>query len=58
MGLADLVKQASRGSDPVSDPDATLVEQASQNSLATMIQKAKDAGLIKPGFEYGAPVVA
>jgi hypothetical protein len=55
MSLADLIKKSA---EPVSDPDATLVEQASQNSLATMIQKAKDAGLIKPGFEYGAPVVA
>ena len=54
MALADLIAR----SKTVSDPDDSLVEAASQTSLAAMIQKAKDAGLIKPGFEYGAPVVA
>jgi hypothetical protein len=54
MSLADLVKNAGA----VSDPDATLVEAHTATSLADIIQRAKDSGLIKPGFEYGSPVVA
>ena len=45
----------------VSDPDTkmdTLVEAASIPNLAALFQKGKDAGLIKPGVEYGGSVKA
>ncbi len=40
----------------MSDPDDsldTLVEAASAPNLATLFQRAKDAGHIKAGVEYG-----
>ena len=47
----------------VSDPGTTmeadadldqLVQKASTPSLATLFQRGKDAGLLKPGKEYGS----
>jgi hypothetical protein len=58
MSLADLLTKSYT---PVSDPDASvdsMVEAASQPSLSTLMQRAKDAGHITALVEYGHPVVA
>lgn len=55
--MADLFAK----SDALSDDEARLdqlVEAASQPSLATLMQRAKDAGHIKPVVEYGHPITA
>lgn len=38
------------------DAEDAMIQAASAPSLATLFQRGKDAGLIKPGKEYGNSV--
>lgn len=56
--MSDPVKRPAKVSDPsgtLSDDDLDqMVERDSRPNLATLFQRGKDAGLIKPGKEYGS----
>lgn len=55
--MSDTVERGGEVSDLDTKMD-TLVEAASIPNLAALFQKGKDAGLIKPGVEYGGNVKA
>lgn len=53
--MSDTVTQGGVVSDPGTTMDS-LIEAASIPNLAALFQKGKDAGLIKPGVDYGGNV--
>ncbi len=53
--LDEVVSEVSASVDHEDLVEVKLVEEASQPSLATLFQRAKNRGLIKPTNSYGVP---